>query len=116
MKKLFLMVLAIAGTGSATVGHAGACTLQRPAFEVAGIPISQHQVAVLGSAGVEESTGTPTLTLAGMPASPNQIAVLTRRAKTFKIAEASADSSQLTVGLTRPNSQRSIGLASCGSE
>ena len=110
MKKLFLMVLGIAGTGSATLGHAGACTLQRPAFEVAGIPISRHQVAVLGAQQVDESSVTPKLTLAGMPASPHQVAVLTPHQKP-RIVEASADTSQHTVGLARPSAPKSNGKA-----
>ena len=60
-----------------------------PAFEKFGFPITQVQVAVLGSAGVEEGSPIPTLTLGGMPASPHQMAVLgigTRR----PAAEASA--------------------------
>lgn len=47
-----------------------------PAFEKFGFPISQVQAAVLGPAGVEESSPIPTLTFGGMPASPHQMAVL----------------------------------------
>ncbi|MGX4806193.1 hypothetical protein [Bradyrhizobium guangdongense] len=95
MKNLFLMVTAIAAIG--VTNHADACALHLPTFELAGLPISQHQVAVLGSAQVEESTVRPTLMLDGMPASPHQIAVLTPRARTLKVAEASLDLSQLSV-------------------
>ncbi|WP_245285104.1 hypothetical protein [Bradyrhizobium sp. WSM3983] len=115
MKKLFLIVSIIAAIGGVATSHA-ACALRLPTFERAGFPISRHQVAVLGSAQVEESAVTPTLMLAGMPASPHQIAVLTPRAKTLKIAEASADPNQLTVGLTRPGSQKSTEQALCASE
>jgi hypothetical protein len=115
MKNLFLIMTAIAAIGGVATNRAGACALRLPTFELAGFPISRHQVAVLGSAQVEESV-TPTLMLDGMPASPHQIAVLTRRAKTPKIAEASLDPSQLTVGLIRSSSQRSTGQALCASE
>jgi hypothetical protein len=114
MKNLFLMVTAIAAIGGVATNRAGACAF--PTFELTGFPISRHQVAVLGSAQVEESTVSPTLMLDGMPASPHQIAVLTPRAKTPKIAEASLDPSQLTVGLIRSSSQRSTGQALCASE
>jgi hypothetical protein len=116
MKNMFLIVTAISSIGSVAINHANACALQRPTFEVTGFPISRHQVAVLGSALVEESAATPTLLLAGMPASPSQIAVLTPRPKALKIVEASADASLLTVGVARPSSRRSAGEASCGSE
>jgi hypothetical protein len=116
MKILFLMMTAVAAIGSVAVNRAGACALHHPTFELAGFPISRHQVAVLGSAQVEQSAVTPTLTLDGMPASPHQIAVLTPRAKRPKIAEASVDPSQLTVGLIRSSSQGSTGQASCASE
>jgi len=116
MKNLFLMVTAIAAIGGVATYRADACALRLPTFELAGFPISQHQVAVLGSAQVEESTVRPTLMLDGMPASPHQIAVLTPRAKTLKITEASLDLSQLSVGLTRSGSQRSAGQALCASE
>ncbi len=105
MKNLFLIVTAIIGIGSVAINNANACAVRLPTFEVTGFPISQHQVAVLGSAPVEESTATPTLMVAGMPASPSQIAILTPRAKALKIADASAGS-LLTVGTARPGSQR----------
>jgi hypothetical protein len=117
MKNQFLIVTAIfAITGAVTTNHADACALRLPSFELAGFPISRHQVAVLGSAQVEERAVTPTLMLAGMPASPHQIAVLTRRAKTLKIADASADPGLLTVDRAKPSSQRSTGQALCASE
>ena len=51
-----------------------------PQYEVAGFPISPHQISVLGSGEVQESLS-PTLTLNGMPASPHQIAVIGPRSK-----------------------------------
>jgi hypothetical protein len=102
MKNLMLIAIVIASTGVATTNEAGACKSRFPTFELMGFPISSHQVAVLGSAHVEESLATPELMLAGMPASPHQIAVLTRRLKTMKIVEASAGiiPELTTVGLT----------------
>jgi|SRR5882724_2138163 len=50
-----------------------------PTFELSGFPASRHQVAVLGSANVEEQAPSPALTWGGMPASPHQITVLTPR-------------------------------------
>ena len=49
-----------------------------PQYEVAGFPISPHQISVLGSGDVQEQSFSPTLTLNGMPASPHQIAVIGR--------------------------------------
>jgi len=51
-----------------------------PQYEVAGFPISPHQISVLGSGDVQQSFS-PTLTLNGMPASPHQIAVIGPRSK-----------------------------------
>ena len=116
MRNLFLLVTVIAAIGGVATNRAGACASRLPTFELAGFPISRHQVAVLGSAQVVESTATPTLMLDGMPASPHQIAVLTPRAKRPKIAEASVDPSQLAVGLIRSSSQGSTRQASCASE
>ena len=116
MKNLFLTVTAIAAMGGVATNRADACALHLPTFELTGFPISRHQVAVLGSAQVEESAVTPTLTLDGMPASPHQIAVLTPRAKNLKIVEATVDPGQLIVGLARSSSQGSTGQALCASE
>jgi hypothetical protein len=115
MKNLFFIVTAIAAIEGVAIDHADACASHLPTFELAGFPISRHQVAVLGSAKVEESTATPTLMLAGMPATPHQIAVLTPRTKTLKIAQASADPNLVTIGLA-PSSQKTTVQALCASE
>jgi hypothetical protein len=52
-----------------------------PSYEVAGFPITLHQISVLGSAQVKESCCASSLIVGGMPASPHQIAVLTGRPK-----------------------------------
>jgi hypothetical protein len=75
MKSLF-SISAIAAT---MLVAGGAAAAELPTYEVMGLPITQHQVAVVGSTGVQERAATPTLTLAGMPASPHQIAVLMPR-------------------------------------
>ena len=57
-----------------------------PQYEVAGFPISPHQISVLGSGEVQEQSLSPTVTLNGMPASPHQLAVIRPR-PTQQIAE-----------------------------
>jgi hypothetical protein len=75
MKKMFL----IAAIAPVMVIGSSAGAAELPAFEARGFPISRHQVAVLGSANVQEQSAVATLTLSEMPASPHQIAVLTPR-------------------------------------
>ena len=62
-------------------GILGASAGELPQYEVAGFPISPHQISVLGSRDVQEQSFSPTLTLDGMPASPHQIAVIGHRSK-----------------------------------
>ena len=59
--------------------EANAAAGELPTFELLGFPVSRHQVAVLGSANIEEQAPSPTFTWGGMPASPHQVAVLTPR-------------------------------------
>ncbi len=75
MKKTFLM----AAIAAATMVGSGAGAGELPTFELMGLPITRHQVAVMGAQGVQEQAAA-TLTFGGMPASPHQIAVLTPRA------------------------------------
>jgi hypothetical protein len=70
VSKLFLII----GATAVVLGGINAKAEERPAFERFGFPITQTQVAVLGSAGVRERSPTPTLMLYGMPASPHQVA------------------------------------------
>ncbi|MCP3466879.1 MULTISPECIES: hypothetical protein [unclassified Bradyrhizobium] len=103
MKNLFVITIAVAAIGGTWSNKAGACSLNFPTFELMGFPISRHQVAVVGSAHVEESSATAQLMLAGMPASPHQIAVLTPRAKAPKMVQATVGIREpITVGLTPP--------------
>lgn len=75
---------------------ANAAAGELPTFELFGFPVSRHQVAVLGSANVQEQAPIPTLTRDGMPASPHQVAVLTPRQR---VADETAAMSK-TVGLS----------------
>ena len=67
MSKLFLII----GATVVVLGGINAKAEERPAFERFGFPITQTQVAVLGSAGVRERSPTPALMQrnAGVPAS-----------------------------------------------
>jgi len=80
VSKLFLII----GATVVVLGGINAKAEERPAFERFGVPITQTQVAVLGSAGVRERSPTPTLMLYGMPASPHQVAVLSPRPRRVK--------------------------------
>lgn len=75
MKKLFLSVAAAALLG----GGAEVTAAELPTYEVAGLPITPHQMSVLGSSFVQERSPAPGLTIGGMPASPHQVLVLTPR-------------------------------------
>ena len=66
---------------SNVLGTVGASGGELPQYEVAGFPISPHQISVLGSGDVQEQSLSPTLTLNGMPASPHQIAVIGLRSR-----------------------------------
>jgi phospho-acceptor domain-containing protein len=71
----------------------GAAAAELPTFELMGFPITSHQVAVVGSAHVQEQSPNSRLTLGGMPASPHQIAVLTPRSRAVGRAAAKTGSS-----------------------
>ena len=62
-----------------------------PIYEVAGLPLTWHQVCLLGAllpAGeVRERVPEPMLMMSGMPASPHQMAVLTPRPKAIEVAK-----------------------------
>ena len=75
-------------------GGAGAAAAELPTYEVAGLAITPHQLAVLGPAHAEQQTPAVTLTMAGMPASPHQIAILTPRHGA--IGEQTGDGGQAT--------------------
>ena len=103
MKKMFL-IAAIAPV--MVISSAGAAEL--PAFEARGFPISRHQVAVLGSANVQEQSAVATLTLNDMPASPHQIAVLTPRQRAND-QQMTMSGGRVTVGSARLSPVVAIG-------
>jgi hypothetical protein len=82
-KKMTLLTtkVALSAVSIVTVLAGPALAQQLPQYEVAGFPISPHQISVLGSGNVQEQSSSPTLTLYGMPASPHQIAVIGPRSK-----------------------------------
>ena len=73
--------VALSAIGIVAVLTGPAFAQQLPQYEVAGFPISPHQISVLGSSDVEVQSFSPTLTLDGLPASPHQIAVIGYRSK-----------------------------------
>lgn len=89
MTKSFSILAITAIMLSGVAGVAAQETAQPlPSYEFAGLPITPHQMAVLGLSGqIRERAAAPTLTRDGMPASPHQIAVLAHPAAE---AEASA--------------------------
>lgn len=74
-------IFVLAASGAFFVGVAHAAAGELSTFERSGLPITQVQVSVLGSADVQELPPTPELTLQGMPASPHQLAVFWRIAE-----------------------------------
>jgi hypothetical protein len=69
------------------LGMAGATAGELPRYDIAGFPITPHQMSALGQSGdTREQPTTPTLLFDGMPASPLQIAVLSRRPQTAQSA------------------------------
>ncbi len=80
--KSLISVAAITITTVTIVTGASAADL--PSYEVMGLPITLHQISVVGSANVKEQSPSPSLTMAGMPASPHQVAVLTPRPRVIK--------------------------------
>ena len=91
----------LSATTAFLLGGAVATAAELPTFEVMGFPITQHQVAVVGSAHVQERSPTATLTLAGMPASPHQIAALTPRQRVAE-QQTIAKEARTASGLTEP--------------
>ena len=68
-----------------------------PVYEFAGLPITPHQMAVLGLSGqIRERAAASTLTRDGMPASPHQIAVLARPAAEQRIEDAMSQVGRVT--------------------
>jgi len=76
MKRLVLLAaVAVVVLEGADVAAAA----ELPTYESMGLPITAHQISVVGSTHVQEASLVPTLTAGDTPASPHQIAVLTAR-------------------------------------
>jgi hypothetical protein len=69
----------MAAFAAATLSSSAARAAELPGYELKGFPITRHQVAVIGAAGVQEQSPVPTLMFGGMPASPSQVAILSPR-------------------------------------
>ena len=69
--------VATIATAALLLSTAGVLAADLPTYEVMGFPATQHQLAAVNSAYVQESSPVATLTLAGMPASPVQILIMT---------------------------------------
>ncbi|TPQ35151.1 hypothetical protein C2U70_15360 [Bradyrhizobium guangdongense] len=82
---------------SVALSAAAASAAELPSYEVAGMPISTHQVAVIGAANVEEQSTLASLSSGGMPASPAQLMVLSSR---HRIIEQAAMVTPATVGVS----------------
>ena len=85
------------------LGTAGATAGELPSYDVAGFPITPHQMSVLGQSGhTQEQAAMPTLLLEGMPASPHQIAVLSRHPRTTAQSTRPFEAAETQIGpLTR---------------
>ncbi|MBR0714503.1 hypothetical protein [Bradyrhizobium liaoningense] len=93
MKRLSL----ITGVALVALSAAAASAAELPSYELAGMPISAHQVAVIGAANVQEQSAVASLSAGGMPASPTQIMVLSPR---HRVVEQAAMVSSDTVGVS----------------
>lgn len=93
MKRLSL----ITGIALVALSAAAASAAELPSYEVAGMPISTHQVAVIGAANVQEQSTVASLSAGGMPASPAQMMVLSSR---HRVVEQAAVVSSDTVGVS----------------
>src|SRR5271168_5379476 len=78
MESTMKTIFSIGAITAILLGGASAMAAELLTFEFMGLPLTAHQAALLGVAGIRERSPTPTLTLGGMPASPLQIVVLTR--------------------------------------
>ena len=104
MSKLFSII----GATVVVFGGISAKAEERPTFERFGFPITQTQVAVLGSVGVRERSPTPTLILYGMPTSPHQVAVLSPRLRSVKEMAPSSSTTGLAPPSARPRSSTNL--------
>ena len=84
----YLLVASILLVGAASIASAEPLF---PVYEVAGLPMTRHQVCLLGAllrAGeVRERAPEAMLMMSGMPASPHPAAALTPRPEEIQIAK-----------------------------
>jgi hypothetical protein len=86
LKEIAMYSLPLSAALAVALQGANAAAGELPAFELSGFPVSRHQVAVLGSANVQEQAPDPVVVWGGTPASPHQMAVLTPRPRVAKEA------------------------------
>jgi hypothetical protein len=82
MKQPLLIAVAAALAFKASGVAAG----ELPTYELMGLPISPHQMSVLGPAGVQEQLAAPAAAPGEMPASPHQRAVLMPRPRIIDVS------------------------------
>jgi hypothetical protein len=84
MKSLF------SSAAAAMLMLGAAAATAEPTYQAKSVPITAHQVGVLGSvlrmAHIQEQAPASALTAAGMPASPHQMAVLAPRPSEQQVA------------------------------
>jgi hypothetical protein len=88
--------IATIATAALLLSTAGVLAADLPTYEVMGFPATQHQLAAVNTAYVQESAPVPTLTLAGMPASPAQILIL--RPRSEQVLARAGDASKGAMG------------------
>jgi hypothetical protein len=71
------LVLGLILAGPAVAEGQSAAAAELPTYEVMGLPITPHQVSLMGLPNVQERLPTPMLMSGGMPARPHQVTVLT---------------------------------------
>ena len=93
------MILAAAAL--LTLGTVGATAGELPSYDFAGLPITPHQMSLLGQSGaMQEQPSAPMRVLDGMPASPVQVAVLSRRPTTTAQAARPFWAAETQIGIT----------------
>ena len=86
-------------TAAFLLSTAGVFAADLPTYEVLGFPVTQHQLAAVNTAYVQESAPGTTLTLAGMPASPVQILIL--RPRSEQVLARAGDAPKGAMGLSK---------------
>jgi hypothetical protein len=65
-----------AATAAFIMLNAEVSAAETPTYGISGLPLTPHQVSVIGSGSIQEMAPSPGLTVNGMPASPHQLRVL----------------------------------------